>query len=139
MKTLEKPGNSDLPPKTFLCGPHFFRRQRKVLHCNRVVYGVSSQNSIGGHMHSVINSPDKKVSSNPGQRHSRVTRDDGTVTLCTLSTATVLSRNCCADFGRPLTKKVMSHSHDGPDGTIADKHCTSHGGVESPPLLLPPP
>ena len=51
---------------------------------------------------------------NPGERHSRVTRDDGTVTLCALRTATVLSRNCCADFGRLLTKKVMSRSRDGP-------------------------
>ena len=46
----------------------------------------------------------------PLERHSRVTRDEGTVTLCTLRAATVLSRNCCADFGRYLTKKVMSHS-----------------------------
>ena len=40
--------------------------------------------------------------------------DDGTVTLCTLRAATVLSRGCRADFGRPLTKKVMSHLRDGP-------------------------
>ena len=40
---------------------------------------------------------------NPGERHSRDTRDDGTVTLCTLRAATVLSRDCRADFGRPLT------------------------------------
>ena len=45
---------------------------------------------------------------NPGERHSRDTRDDGTVTLCTPRAATVLSRDCCADFGRPLAKKVMS-------------------------------
>ena len=51
---------------------------------------------------------------NPGERHSRDTRDDGTVTLCTLRAATVLSRDCRADFGRPLTKKVVSHSRDGP-------------------------
>ena len=38
---------------------------------------------------------------NPGERHSRVTRHDGTVTLCALRTATVLSRNCCSDFGVP--------------------------------------
>ena len=37
---------------------------------------------------------------NPGERHSRDTRDDGTVTLCTLRAATVLSRDSCADFGR---------------------------------------
>ena len=30
---------------------------------------------------------------NPGERHSRDTRDDGTVTLCTLRAATVLSRD----------------------------------------------
>ena len=35
---------------------------------------------------------------NPGERHSRVTWDDGTVTLCALRAATVLSRNCCADL-----------------------------------------
>ena len=34
----------------------------------------------------------------PGERHSRDTRDDGTVTLCTLRAATVLSRNCRADL-----------------------------------------
>ena len=40
----------------------------------------------------------------------------GTATLCTpfAATVTVLSRNFCADFGRPLTKKVMSSSRDGP-------------------------
>ena len=54
---------------------------------------------------------------NPGERHSCDTRDDGTVTLCALRAATVLSRNCCADFGRPLAKKVMSHSRDGPGVT----------------------
>ena len=57
------------------------------------------------------------VDLNPGERHSCVTRDDSTVTLCTLRAATVLSRNCCAEFGRPLTKKVMSHSRDGPGVT----------------------
>ena len=39
------------------------------------------------------------------------------MTLCTLRDATVLSRDCRADFGRPLTKKVMSHSRDGPGVT----------------------
>ena len=63
---------------------------------------------------------------NPGEQHWHVTGDDGTVRLCTLHTATVLSCNCCAEFGRPLTKKVMSHC------TIADKHYTCHGGVEYP-------
>ena len=72
----------------------------------------------------------------PGERHSRVTRDDGTVTLCALRAATVLSRDCCADFGRPLTKVVMLHSSD---GHIADKHCTSHCGVQSTPPSVPPP
>ena len=42
---------------------------------------------------------------------------DGTVTLCTLRAATVLSRHCRADFGRRLIKKVMSHSRDGPGVT----------------------
>ena len=50
---------------------------------------------------------------NPGERHSRVTRDHGTVMLCAPCTTTVLSHNCCTDLGRPLTKKVMSHSRDG--------------------------
>ena len=54
---------------------------------------------------------------NQGERHSCDTRDDGTVTLCALRAATVLSRNCCADFGRPLAEQVMSHSRDGPDVT----------------------
>ena len=54
---------------------------------------------------------------NPGERHSRDTKDDGTVTLCTLRAATVLSHNCRADFGRRLTKKVMSHLRDGPGVT----------------------
>ena len=40
-----------------------------------------------------------------GDDISRVIRDDGMVTLCALRAATVLSRKCCADFGRPLTKK----------------------------------
>ena len=47
------------------------------------------------------------------------TRHDGTVTLCALRAATVLSRNCCTDLGRPLAKKVMSHSRDGPGVTAA--------------------
>ena len=54
---------------------------------------------------------------NPGERHSRDTPDNGTVTLCTLRAATVLSHDFRADFGRPLTKKVMSHSRDGPEVT----------------------
>ena len=57
---------------------------------------------------------------NPGERHSHVTQDDDMVTLCTLRAATVLSCNCCEDFGRPLTEKVMSHSRDGPG---AQRNC----------------
>ena len=53
----------------------------------------------------------------PGERHSRETRDDGMVTLCTLRTATVLSRNCRPDFACPLAKQVMSHSRDSPGVT----------------------
>ena len=34
------------------------------------------------------------------------------VTLCTLHAATILSQNCRADFGRPFTKKGMSHFND---------------------------
>ena len=73
----------------------------------------------------VLPSPDLNVRAllkggedlNSRERHSRDTRDDGTVTLCTLRAATVLSRDCRADFGRRLTKKVMSHSRDGPGVT----------------------
>ena len=56
--------------------------------------------------------------------------------LCALRAAMVLSRNCCADFCRPLAKKVMSHSRDGPG--VADRRCISHGGVESPPSVTLP-
>ena len=41
------------------------------------------------------------------------------MTLCTLRAATVPSRDCRADFGRPLTKKEMSHSRDGPGVTAS--------------------
>ena len=62
------------------------------------------------------------------------------VTLCTLRAATVLSRNCCADFGCPFTKEVMPHSHEGPGVTeaIAGKHCTCHWSVASSPFRYPP-
>ena len=76
-----------------------------------------------------------------GERHSGVTRDEGTVTLYPVRATTVLSRNCCTDFGRPLTKKVMSHSPGG-RGVMAplheDKCCTSRSGVASPPFRYPP-
>ena len=79
---------------------------------------------------------------NPGERHSRDTRDDGTVTLCTLRAATVLSKDCRADFGRPLTRKVMSHSCDGPGVTAPLVHCRQtlylSPGCGIPPLPLPP-
>ena len=72
----------------------------------------------------------------PGERHSRDTRDDGTVTLCTLRAATVLSCDCCADFGRPLTKKVMSHSRDGPGVTAPLRtNIAPLTGVWNPPPL----
>ena len=77
---------------------------------------------------------------NPGERHSRDTRDDGTVTLCTLHAATVLSRDCRADFGRPLTKKVMSHSRDGPGVTAPSRtNIVALTGVWNPPPSVPPP
>ena len=77
---------------------------------------------------------------NPGERHSRDTRDDGTVTLCTLRTATVLSRDCRADFGRPLTKKVMSHSRDGPGVTAPSRtNIVPLTGVWNPPPFRYPP
>ena len=68
------------------------------------------------------------------QRHSRVTQDDGMVTLSTLRAATVLSRDCCADFGLPLSKKVMSHSRDGPVVTVPLRK--NRCGI--PLLSLPP-
>ena len=76
-----------------------------------------------------------------GERHSRDTRDDGMVTLCTLRAATVLSRDCRADFGRPSTKKVMSHSRD---GRVSRHHCgqtlyLSPGCGIPPPSVTPPP
>ena len=78
---------------------------------------------------------------NLGERHTRDTRDDGTVTLYTLRAATVLSRDCRADFGRPLTKRVMSHSRDGPRVTapLRTNIVPRTGGVESPPFRSPPP
>ena len=77
---------------------------------------------------------------NPEKRHSRDTRDDGTVTLCTLRAAIVLSHDCRADFGRPLTKKVMSRSHDGPGVTAPSRtNIVPFTGVWNPPLSVTPP
>ena len=77
---------------------------------------------------------------NPGERHSRDTRDDGTVTLCTLHAATVLSRDCRADFGRPLTKKVMSHLRDGPGVTAPSRtNIVPLTRVWNPPPSFTPP
>ena len=76
---------------------------------------------------------------NLGERHSRDTRDDGTMTPCTLCATTVLSRDCRADFGRPLTKKVMSHLRDGPGVTCGQILYLSPGGWNPPPQPLPPP
>ena len=84
---------------------------------------------------------------NPGERYLRDTRDDGTpgtVTLCTLRAATVLSRDCRADFGRPLRKKVISHSRDGPGVTAPLRtNVVPLTGVSSPfrnpPLKSPRP
>ena len=56
-------------------------------------------------------------------------------------TATVLSRNCRADFGHRLTKKVMSHSRDSPGVTAplrTDIVPLRVPGVWNPPLPLPP-
>ena len=78
---------------------------------------------------------------NPGERHLKLchTRDDGTVTLYALHAATVLSRNCCADFGRPLAKKVMLNSHDGPGVTASlQTNIVPLTAVWNPPLSLPP-
>ena len=79
---------------------------------------------------------------NPGERHSRDTRDDGTyrtVTLCTLRAAAVMSHDCRADFGRPLTKVVTSHSRDGPGVTAPLRtNIVPLTGVWNPPLPSPP-
>ena len=73
------------------------------------------------------------------ERHSRDTRDDGTVTVCTLRAATVLSRDCRADFGRRLTKKVMSHSRDSPGVTAPSRtNIVPLTGVWNPPSVTLP-
>ena len=77
---------------------------------------------------------------NPGERHSRFTRGDSTVMLCALRAATVLSQKCCADFGRPLAKKVMSRSRDGPGVTGPSRtNIVPLTAAWNPPLPLPPP
>ena len=77
---------------------------------------------------------------NLGERHSRLTWDDGTVTLCALRAATVLSLNCCADCGRPSTKKAMSHSRGSPGVTAPLRTNTVPlAAVWNPPLPLLPP
>ena len=61
-----------------------------------------------------------------------------TFLLC-LCAATVLSRNCCADFGRPLAKKVMSHSRDGLVFTAPlPKNIVPLTGVWNPPPSVAP-
>ena len=69
--------------------------------------------------------------------------DDGSHgTLCALRAATVLSRNCCTEFGRPLTEAVMMHSHDGPGVTAALlTNIVLLTGVwkPRPPSVTPPP
>ena len=78
---------------------------------------------------------------NPGERHLRDTQDDGTVTLCTLCVATVLSCDCRAEFGCPLTKKAISHFCDclGVTAPLQTNIVPPHRGVESPPFRYPPP
>ena len=77
---------------------------------------------------------------NPGEGHARDIRDDGTVTLCTLRAATVLSHDCRADFGRPLTKKVMSHLRDGPGVTAPSRtNIVPLTRVWNPPPSVTPP
>ena len=51
---------------------------------------------------------------NPGERHSRVTQADGTVTFCTLRATTGL---VVAHVLVVLKKQAMSHSGDGPGVT----------------------
>ena len=74
-----------------------------------------------------------------GERFSHVTRDDGTVTLCTLHAATVLSRNCCTDFG-PLAKGCRIRM----TVRVLQPHCRrtlylSLGCGIPPPLSVTPP
>ena len=77
---------------------------------------------------------------NPREQHSRDTQDDSTVTLCSLRAAAVLSRNCCADFARPLAKKVMSHSRDGPGVTAPSQtNIIPLTAVWNPPPSVTPP
>ena len=61
------------------------------------------------------------------------------MTLCTLRAATVLSRDCRADFGRPLAKKVMSHSRDGPGVTapLRTNVVPLTGVWNTPPSITP--
>ena len=60
--------------------------------------------------------------------------------LCTLHAATVLSRGCRADFGRPLTKKVMSHLRDGPGVTAPSRaNIVPLIRVWNPPPSVTPP
>ena len=65
---------------------------------------------------------------------------DGTVTLCALPAATVLSRNCCADFGRSLTKKVVLYLRDGPGVTAPlQTNIAPLTAVSNPPPFRYPP
>ena len=76
----------------------------------------------------------------PGERHSRDTRDDGTVTLCTLRAATVLSRDCLPQIWSSFNSKVMSHSRDGPGVTAPLRtNIVPLTGVWNPPPSIPPP
>ena len=62
------------------------------------------------------------------------------MTLRALRAATVLSRDCRADFGRPLTKKVVSHSRDGPGVTAPlQTNIVPLTGVWNPPPSDTPP
>ena len=62
------------------------------------------------------------------------------MTLCTLRATTLLSRDCRADFGRPLTKVVMSHLRDGPGVTAPSRtNIVPLTGVWNPPPSVTPP
>ena len=104
--------------------------------CSVLSIGVIGKSALIGHI--IVKGGDL----NPGERHSRDTRDDNTVTLCTLRAATVLSRACRADFGRPLTKKVMCTRVT---VRVSRHHCRqtlylSPGcGIPPPHCVTPPP
>ena len=74
---------------------------------------------------------------NQGERQSRASADDGTMTLCPLRTATVPSRRCCVRFDTPPTEGVvvaLAWRYD-VSPHPACRHRTSHPRVDYPPPI----